>query len=260
VMLYANGIGPLNLEVNKQKAAAVLNKIDVITLRDTNSLETLMEIGVEAPVVHVTQDVVFGVKNTASEEGVKVLEALGLEYKPFFCISVRNWRTLPADFAEQIAEFADRAAVEYGLAVLFLSLQPQNDTVLTRRIMNMMKQPAYFAGENLSVNAYLGICERARFMAAMRLHAAIYAIKCRKPVIGMIYDPKVKSVLSDFEQNRHMEVENVTAEKLMEHTHGIMRGEPETEIAVDANNTNTAARKNIEMAAWLLENQLGGCE
>jgi len=258
VMLYANGIGPLNVEANKVRAANVLNKIDVITLRDTASLETLNDIGVKAPVIDVTADVVFGVKNTAPEEGHKVLETLGLAGKQFFCISVRNWRTLPADFIEQIAAYADEMAEEHGLAVLFISMQSQNDTAITRRIMAEMKQPSYFAGENLSVNTYLGICEKAVFMVAMRLHAAIYAMKCRKPVVGIIYDPKVKGVLNDFKQKRYVEVEVVTASKLLKFSNEILNGSIENEYGEGFQNNAEVAAKNIELAAGLLKNQING--
>ena len=45
-MVYANGIGPINKKLNRTLTKHILNKAELITLRDENSKETLVEIGV----------------------------------------------------------------------------------------------------------------------------------------------------------------------------------------------------------------------
>jgi polysaccharide pyruvyl transferase WcaK-like protein len=143
-------------------------------------------------------------------------------------------------------------ADEYGLAALFLCMQPQTDAAITKRIMKLMKQPSYFAGDELSVDEALGICERVVFMAAMRLHAAIYAIKQSKPVIGLIYDPKVRGVLSDAGHCRFINVEDTDASVL----YGFAR-----EILTDIGTPQTAdieekVKMNVRLAAALMRNKL----
>ena len=257
-MLYANGIGPLKMPKNRLRAAKVLNKIDMITLRDSDSLEVLSEIGATEPPALVTADAAFGIKNTEQFKGKELLKLLGLENKPFFCISVRSWEILPKNFEEQMANYADKMSVEYGYSALFTSMQPQKDTAITKRIMALMKQPSYFTGEVLSVNTILGICQEAQFMVAMRLHAAIYAIKCAKPVIGLIYDPKIKGVLSDFGQRYLIDVENAEAERLMEFSQEIIENSAAISQGLAEKNmiVEKLAAKNVELAYKLIKNEV----
>ena len=49
VMLYANGIGPLTSFKNIEKTKNILNRVDLITLRDNQSLAELEHIGVDKP-------------------------------------------------------------------------------------------------------------------------------------------------------------------------------------------------------------------
>lgn len=58
-MLYANGIGPLHSARNKARARSVLNKVDLITLRDMASYDELAGLGVNKPVIKVTADPAF---------------------------------------------------------------------------------------------------------------------------------------------------------------------------------------------------------
>jgi polysaccharide pyruvyl transferase WcaK-like protein len=163
---------------------------------------------------------------------------------------VRSWKTLPGSFEEQMAAYADKVSEEYGLAALFLCMQPQIDLDITRRIMRKMKAPAYLAEGELTVNEVLGVCEQCRFMVAMRLHAAIYAVKQAKPVIGLIYDPKVKGVLAEVGRCWFAEVENVNSKLLLDFTREIMKnGVVEEDVEVEG-----LVAKNVEIAAGLINN------
>lgn len=46
VMLYANGIGPVSGKRNRRLVKQVVNKADLITLREENSYEELLSMGV----------------------------------------------------------------------------------------------------------------------------------------------------------------------------------------------------------------------
>jgi len=62
VMVYANGIGPINKSVNRFLTRRILNRVDLITLRDYNSRETLEEIQVKNKNIFVTSDPVFSLQ------------------------------------------------------------------------------------------------------------------------------------------------------------------------------------------------------
>ncbi len=46
-MVYANGIGPINRNINRVLTRNILNKVDLITLRDEDSKIFLEELGVK---------------------------------------------------------------------------------------------------------------------------------------------------------------------------------------------------------------------
>src|SRR3989339_978082 len=59
VMILAQGFGPLNKTLNRHLARLVLNRVDIITLRDKQSLETIKKLGVTIPRIELTADPVF---------------------------------------------------------------------------------------------------------------------------------------------------------------------------------------------------------
>ena len=61
-MLDANGIELILRKRNKIHVKKVLNKVDLITLRDKSSVELLKNMGVNKSVIKVTADAVFSLK------------------------------------------------------------------------------------------------------------------------------------------------------------------------------------------------------
>ena len=59
VVSYGQGVGPLKSLLGRKLVRSACNKIDLITVRDGLSKETLLEIGVDHPPVVVTADPVF---------------------------------------------------------------------------------------------------------------------------------------------------------------------------------------------------------
>jgi polysaccharide pyruvyl transferase WcaK-like protein len=62
VMIYAQGIGPINKKISKLLIKWILNKVDLITVRDNSSKELLENLGVVKPSIYVNSDPVFLLK------------------------------------------------------------------------------------------------------------------------------------------------------------------------------------------------------
>lgn len=215
VMLYANGIGPLRSEKNKKRAAKVLNKVDLITLREISSNDVLRELNVTAPPIYVTADPAFSVKNDEPQRASRLLEKAGLGGKQYFCVAVRSWKTLNSDFESHIAGFCNYVKEKYNYEALFVAMQPVNDEEISRKIMSAVKGGACYLGNDFSIDEILGVVENCEFALGMRLHTVIYAVKAGTPVIGLVYDPKVKALMEQFSQPYYLNVENVSLEKLI---------------------------------------------
>jgi polysaccharide pyruvyl transferase CsaB len=213
-MLYANGIGPVRRPANITRVRNALNRVQLITLRDELSEQTLKYFGVTNPEIHVTADAAFSLNNV--DEGVvkPLLAGLGLEKKRFFGISVRKWKYNMPGFEEEIAKFADYITQTYGYTALFIPMRPVEDSEISRRIMGLMKHPGVFLGERCTSEQLRGVVAKSEFILGMRLHTLIYAAKSGTPVIGLVYDSKIKVQMDALNQRYYRLVEDFHWEDL----------------------------------------------
>ncbi len=195
VMLYANGIGPVNKPQNRERVKNRLQTVDVITLRDKNSAEELANIGIAQDKTHVTADPVFSL-NAASDERIEKIFAennVPLD-KPFMAVSVRNWQGMEGA-ALKIAAICDKVICKYGLNVVFVPMQLPNDLEISRKVCSHMKEKAYIIERSYLPEEVMGVVGRAHTVFSMRLHALIFAARMSVPTAGMVYDPKTEYYL-----------------------------------------------------------------
>ena len=92
VMLYAQGIGPINSSIARGLTKYVCRKADLITVRDDGSYDELMEMGLPTDRIMVTADAVFSLVADRKDIGRQILRENGLEGdKPIIGIAVRHW-------------------------------------------------------------------------------------------------------------------------------------------------------------------------
>jgi len=195
VMLYANGIGPVDRPRNRRRVKRVINRADIVTLREESSLEELRQMGVSAPPMHVTADPIFLLDAKDETQAAEALRRAGVpEDRPLIGISVRSLRT-GAGFVGQMALLCDRLTATLGYQVIFLPMQMPQDVTISQQIMEQMVSPAYILDANLSPEALIGACGRMDLVVAMRLHTMLFAASAETPIIGLICDPKIEYFL-----------------------------------------------------------------
>ena len=214
VMLYSNGIGPLIREKNIQYTKKILDRTDLITLRDKESLETLREIGVSKPKILLTADPALTLKIPEKSLGRRILHEAKVPDRRLLGISVRKWHGLNDDFEDIIARVCDRAASEYGLYPVFLPMQASKDLAISKNIMSKMKEKSSIIENHQSVDDMLSVVGCMDFCIGMRLHMLMYAAINSVPLIGLSYDPKIQSFMTNTEQTSCINVEELTEEKL----------------------------------------------
>lgn len=216
VMLYANGIGPLNSFRNIETTKNVLNEVDLITLRDENSLKELEQIGVNKPAIHVTADPAFLLK--PNDSGDAILENYGIPADmPLLCVSVRKAKNNPHDFEKAIAEFCDYAYEKHGFFTVFLPMQRRVDYTIAASIKAKMKNKSVVVGTNYQASSMLSLISKMKVCLGMRLHTLIYASSCNVPSIGIVYDPKVQGFLDYMGEDNYINTEDITTEALCEY-------------------------------------------
>jgi polysaccharide pyruvyl transferase CsaB len=195
VMIYANGIGPVEKKANRRRVRRIISKADVITLRDEASALELQSIGVKRTDIHVTADPVFTLDGIRREHAVKLLQDRGFPANtPFVCVSIRKWSG-PTDFCEKLAALCDEIHERYGQNIVFIAMQSPNDSKISHEVQGLMKSPSVVLDSRYSAEELMGIIGMADFVLAMRLHTLIFSARMCVPLAGIIYDPKVEAYL-----------------------------------------------------------------
>lgn len=209
VMVYANGIGPVINEKNFVRVKNALNKVDIITLREPYSAEELERFGVDAPRIEITADPAFALFPASDNETEKLITSAGLSENSKYCvIALRPWKYLSPDFLVQIASSADYIKSNYGTEVLFINMQPARDTAINESVAKAMKNKSHIITAPLTASQIMGIIDKSEFVIGMRLHTLIYAAKCKTPAIGLVYDPKITSIMDYMGQDYKIPVES----------------------------------------------------
>lgn len=254
VMLYANGIGPVNNPKNYSEVKKTLNRADLITLREPASFKELEKFGVDKPRIKITADPAFNLFE-AEEKAVKgYLKATGVEEK-YFVIAIRPWQTADDKFCGEVAAAADYACEKYNLKCVFVQMQPKRDYEITKKCASLMKNKSVIIGDVLAPDMVLGLIGHSEFVIGMRLHTLIYAAKCKTPVIGISYDPKIDSIMEYMNQKYNASVDNVTKELICRYIDDITDNADEisSSLAEVSEKSAKLALENAKLAIELIE-------
>lgn len=245
VMLYANGIGPIK-EENKKITKRIINKVDVITLREELSLEELKKIGVDKPKIIVTADSVFGIDY---DKRAKIQE------KQYQLVSVRNHKKLCENFCSDIARLCDQMYEKHNISTVFIPFQKKNDLEITQKIRALMKSESEVFDTECEFSELMSLMENARLCIGMRLHSLIYSVISKIPCVGLVYDQKVKAFMDYIGQKNYLDAHSLKYQDLMEKVDYAL--ENDEEIRKDLEKKSLELRelsqKNAQIAIELLK-------
>lgn len=210
VCVLANGIGPINYDSNKRLAADVISKADYVSVRDSDSKDELVRLGVDSNLIKVTADPAFLIEPCAEARLSKILAACGVS-GDYFAVSVRPLKggrgacQMTEDdmrLADETVALCSDIAKKYSLIPLVIPMQPAQDseicTLVCGKLNEIGVQAVLYSPENAS--EMIGVLGRSRFAIGMRLHSIIFASSAGVPVIGLSYDPKVMSMMRSLGQ------------------------------------------------------------
>ncbi|TYP57815.1 polysaccharide pyruvyl transferase CsaB [Thermosediminibacter litoriperuensis] len=260
VMFYANGVGPVNRKLNKRLIAAVGNTVDLITVRDDNSRDQLMSLGVKNPPIYVTADPAFALKPVDDETGFGILRWKGINFDEGSLkigVSVRPWNL--GKNRQVIAETCDYLIKNHDATIVFLPMQFPQDYSESLEIMGLMKGKARVIDEPLGPRELLWISGQMDLLCGMRLHALIFGAIMGVPLLGLAYDPKVENFLKRVEQpsaGSPLDLNVVDLCHLFEEAIG-RRTESRSKLLAKKDELEGLAYENARLALKLLE---GGYE
>jgi polysaccharide pyruvyl transferase CsaB len=205
-VLYANGIGPIYHNKNQKKAEKIVRGITLATIRDEDSYNYLIRLGMDKSRVHLTADEAVTINQNNYFDPYKKdfreylagRAAPGAAQPPagdYVVVSVRKWKYLKSDFFVRFAAAMDIICREHALIPVYIVMQPKNDKLLSERL-SALNGRAYFANVGGDIEKTLTIIRSAQAVISMRLHTLIFAAAFGVPALGISYDPKVGSFLN----------------------------------------------------------------
>ena len=201
VMIYAQGIGPVNKQINKKLIKWILNKVDLITVRDNPSKELLENLGVVKPSIYVNSDPVFLLKkkniNNIIDSHPFIQELINSDNRPLIGVSVREYKSNGSDSKRIFAQAADYLIENYQAKIIFLPLKFDEDVHISEKILSLMKNKAEVLKIKLEPEELLSVLSRLFLVVGVRLHSIIFSSMANIPFIAFNYDPKVKYFVED---------------------------------------------------------------
>ena len=215
VQMYGCGIGPVTRENHRKLAAKVLNRnVDVITLREPNSLDELRAMGVTEPQILLTADPALTLHRASDDETDSVLLRAGIPpHGRYICFALRQWRGFE-DKAPLFARAAKYAYETYGLTPVFAAVEKHQDPIAARQAAAGLDIPHYFLDDAGGAGTIIGALSRMELVVSMRLHALIFAAGQGIPLAGVVYDPKVSAFLRYIGQELFTDLDALTEENL----------------------------------------------
>jgi polysaccharide pyruvyl transferase CsaB len=258
IMFYANGIGPINKPINAEHSQKILNKADIITVREKLSYNELKKMGITSPDIALTADAAFavnidprqlddsrnhaGLSSGEKYAGYSVRRCPGFEEKQH------------QKYEQAIAEAADYVYNKYGLKPVFIPMEYQVDILAINNIISKMKTKDYIISKNRTVTETFAVINKMDVIVSMRLHALIFAAYLNVPLIGISYQPKVEGFLEYIHQPSAGNVREIDFEHLRSKIDNVLQNREtvKAELKISVEDLVNKARENSNYAIKLI--------
>lgn len=185
VVIFAQGIGPLNSNISKFIVLNLLKRCDLVTVRDENSKNLLDCNNIQSELV---PDPIFSLPLNSR----KKTDTLGIQ--------LRNFASVSDEFLNSLADYVLKYFA--NLPIELISLHDVIDVPILEKFMKILTSKSAVINVNIVKNLNESeICEKLstlNFLIAMRFHAVLLALKSGVKTLAINYDIKVEKLAEDF--------------------------------------------------------------
>ncbi|WP_408955716.1 polysaccharide pyruvyl transferase CsaB [Natroniella sp. ANB-PHB2] len=255
VFFCAQGVGPINSTFNRKLVRAVLNRVELITVRDQKSKSLLQELGIEKS-IYVTADPVFMLQPANQERVEAILAEEGIDLaQQTVGISIRPWGD--NSYLNRLAVVLERFAEELEGQLLLIPLHYPVDLEVSRKLKHLMKGEVAMINGDYSPQEVLGLVGQVDLLLGVRLHSLIFATLNKIPLLGIAYDPKIDSFLASLELSPVGQIDNLQVEQLSQEIiiKWAKKGLIKRKINKKVDQLAGLARYNLELALMLFGGQ-----
>jgi len=252
VIVYGIGVGPLTGSFGKFLTRVIINKADVITVRDEESRKILIDVGVKKPPIYVTADPAINLEPAKQSRVMQLMKRDGIikktgqtlvavvprrifhrksssiipvKYKVKFGIIDRESKIKFERFEETIARAADYLKEKLDARIVFIpmqmsSSQQQQDDKISAEIIQKMKykkNTCIVNSNKYKMNELKGVYRQMDLILGVRFHALVFACSMEKLIVSIPYSPKGRRLISYLGIERYaIPAEEVKYENLTE--------------------------------------------
>jgi colanic acid/amylovoran biosynthesis protein len=249
-------------------ARRIFEGADLVTLRETRSVENLRDLGIDPTRLEVTADLSFALAPASASAVDAALTTEGLDPgAPWIGLSLsglveshRRRRGASGAVAAELTAAVRAVSETTGVRVLLVphvyGPRPGQDdrTVLTRVHEELAGRASMLRVEH-EPEVLKGIISRCRIFVGARMHAVMAALSTSVPALALAYSHKAFGIMNDFGMDEWViDAADVSAPRahaammtLLEHREPLT-----TSLRVRAAEARNAAERNLDLLAELL--------
>lgn len=272
VILSGQTVGPINSWLDRKLAGFVLNKVDVITLRDTMSKSVLASIGVDKPVIRETADdaVLLPCASQKEVEGVFLNEKID-DHHPLIGMNMFAFSHVPRTKLDKakwtLAQIADYLIRELDARVVFVPMEyitGSDDRIAMSEVLELMeyKDKARIIKNEYDDKTLKGIIGQTDFAIGLRYHFIVFATTMQVPSIGLYLDQyyamKMRGILEFMGQEKYAcDLEKTSSSEIIQLVEDIVQNKDNIEKKLEEQTRRLGQHSlfTIEYAAKLLEDK-----
>lgn len=209
VVLYSQGVGPVNKGFNRLLIRAVCNKVNHIFVREEGSKRLLEEMKVKAPIT-VAIDPVLGIK---PKEVVMSKVREKVQEDKTVGVYVRPWNNME-QIAEELAPVLDHMS-GLGYSVYMIPMYYNEDMEAAEMVASKVKVPVKVIDRELTIDEAVAYTAEFDMIIGMRLHSLIMAGAVGTPMIALSYDPKVRGFMKEMKLSYCIDTETINRNDLI---------------------------------------------
>ena len=253
VMLYAQGIGPIRGTVAHKLMNLIVNRVDLITVRDRGSLEELERLKINRPKIFCTADPVLAIKPVPITAGQKILARYSTTRDgKLIGVAVRHWLDWE-NFSRELAEALDKLSDTTGAKIVFLPMKFPEDITAAQQTAALMEMPCTVLDEEFTMREILSLVGCMDVLIGVRLHALIFAGVMNVPMVGVSYDPKIDRFLDSIGERPLGNFSDVTAQKIFDATLNKLSAQKNSRNDTLLKELGELARLNAKLAVELAQ-------
>jgi len=202
-MTYAIGAGPLDDASVQNQVCEILNRVDILTVRERIAKKLLEDVGVHRDII-VTADPALLLKPEPLPKNALEIEHFSGKER-VVGISIRESGLATPDLDQQfyhslLADAADYLVDRFDAYIIFFPMeQKMRDLQVSHAVMAQMLYPqrAHVRAGDYTAGQLLSLIKHCVFAVGMRLHFLIFAALQNVPFVALPYSAKVGGLLDE---------------------------------------------------------------